>query len=172
MGRWKERAFGGAQVALNYLLANPDVTSVLVGATPASTPYRQNFSMKPCVFWTGIVSVAAGLALQSTSIAPLLMPSAPPGMLIHLFGAMAVFLGIMLILCSRDLDNRAALVAWEGVLRLCGFGIMAGFGLFAGGGMQLVLAGFYDLVIGVAYLALLPRALGITLGDLLLDRRK
>ena len=65
--------------------------------------------MTQFVFWTGAISILAGASMQFTSVLTLLMPSEQPGMIAHLFGAMAVFIGIMLILCSRDLKRRGAL---------------------------------------------------------------
>jgi len=38
------------------------------------------------------------------------MPTQSTGMLMHIFGSMAMFLGIMLMLCSRDLATRAHLL--------------------------------------------------------------
>lgn len=122
------------------------------------------------VLLTGLASLLAGLALQVPALAAVLMPGQPAGMLIHLFGAMAMFLGVMLALASRDLATRGSLVAWEGVLRLAGSAIMAGYGIWGMGGAALVAAGAFDLAVGLAYLVGLPRHLGIGLGDLLLDR--
>ena len=113
----------------------------------------------------------SGAGCQLPGFSAHLMPTERPGMLLHLFGLMALFLGIMLILCSRDLEHRGSLVAWEGMLRLGGFAIMGGYGVFGGGGVQLAIAGVFDLVIGAIYLLWLPRHLGVPLGDLLLDRR-
>lgn len=126
--------------------------------------------MKTFVLWTGWMSVAAGASLQFPSLAAHLMPSEPPGMLLHLFGLMAMYLGVLLVFCSRDLARRGTLVLWEGILRLGGFGVMAGYGLFGGGGAQLALGGLFDLIVGVIYLVALPRHLGSSFVDLLRDR--
>ena len=91
-------------------------------------------------------------------------------MFLHVFGLMAMFLGVMLILCSRDLPRRGSLVAWEGVLRIGGFGVMAGYGIFDGEGAQVAVAGLFDLVVGLAYLVGLPKHLGVSLATLLFDR--
>ena len=123
------------------------------------------------MFWTGALSVAAGAALQLPVLAAYLMPSAQPGMLLRVFGLMAIFLGGMLILCSRDLRRRGTLVVWEGVLRLAGGAVMASYGLLGDGAIQVTVAGLADLTIGAIYLASLPRYLGVSLMDLLLDRR-
>ena len=88
----------------------------------------------------------------------------------HIFGLMAVFLGVMLILCSRDLHSRGTLVAWEGVLRVGGFLAMAGYGLFGGAGILAAGSGVFDLIVGVIYLVGLPHYLSVSLADLLLDR--
>ncbi len=126
--------------------------------------------MRRFVFWTGMLSLSVGLGLQLQGLAAYLMPSAEPGMLLHLAGLMAMFMGIMLVVCSRDLQQRGALVLWEGVLRVSLFAVMAIYGLFGDGGPRVVMAGFGDLVIGVIYFIGLPRHLGVTFMDLLLDR--
>ena len=127
--------------------------------------------MKSVVFWTAMISVVSGLALQFPSLAAALMPTEPSGMLMHLFGCMAMFLGVMLIICSRDLTTRAPLVMWEGVLRVAGFGVMAGYGLWGGGGASLIGSGLFDLIVALIYFVGLPRHTGMSAIDLLLDRR-
>ena len=52
------------------------------------------------------------------------MPSAQPGILLHQSGLMAIFLGGVLILCSRDLKRRRALVIWEGLLGVTLIGLI------------------------------------------------
>jgi hypothetical protein len=127
--------------------------------------------MRQFVFWTGMSSLGVGLGLQVQELAAFLMPSAEPGMLLHVSGLMAVFMGILLILCSRDLKQRGSLVLWEGVLRVSLFAVMGSYGLFGDGGVRLAMAGFGDLIIGVVYFVGLPRHLGASFLDLLLDRR-
>lgn len=126
--------------------------------------------MRRFVFWTGMSSLAVGLGLQFQGLAVYLMPSAEPGMLLHLAGLMAVFAGIMLMLCSRDLKQRGTLVIWEGVLRVSLFAVMGAYGLFGDGGLRLAMAGFGDLIIGVIYFVWLPRHLRVSFMDLLLDK--
>ncbi len=125
--------------------------------------------MKTFVFWTGLFSVLAGVGLQFSVVASTLMPTEQPGMLLHLFGLIAVFLGIMLILSARDLAHRAPLVMWEGILRIGGFLVMTAFGIWGGGGTLMIGSGVFDLVVGVAYLVFLPRYLRTSAYDLLLD---
>jgi hypothetical protein len=127
--------------------------------------------MRRFVFWTGVISVAAGVGLQSPALAAALIPSAEPGWLIHVFGVMAVFIGVMLALCSRDLRARGSLVVWEGILRLSGFAIMGYYGLFGHAGVRVATAGLFDLIVGATYLVWLPRHLQASFVDLLLDRQ-
>lgn len=117
-----------------------------------------------------MISVVSGLSLQFSQIAQLLMPTEQAGMVMHLFGAMAVFLGVMLIYCSRNLHARGVLVAWEGVLRLFGCAIMVYFGVLGGAGVMAVASGLFDGAVGIAYLIWLPRHLQCQVGDLLFDR--
>jgi len=117
------------------------------------------------------MNVCLGAALQVPAISLSLMPNHPPGMLTHLLGLVAMFLGLVLVYCSRDLPHRATLVIWEGILRCGGFAVMSGYGYFGGEGMQATVSGFADLAIGAVYLVALPRFVGMPLVDLLLDRR-
>ena len=91
-------------------------------------------------------------------------------MLLHVFGLMAMFIGATLVLCSRDLTRRGTIVAWEGVLRLGGAAVMGGYGTFGGGGLPMLAAGTFDLVVGLIYLIGLPRHLSSPLLNVLLDR--
>lgn len=126
--------------------------------------------MRAFIFWTGILSVLSGAGFQFPTVSTYLMPGVPQGMLLHVFGLMAIFLGLMLVFCARDLKHRGVLVAWEGVLRLAGGAVMAGFGIFAGSGSVAAVGGLSDFAIGVIYLVWLPQHLGMSLAELLFDR--
>ena len=97
--------------------------------------------MRKFVFWTGMANAFAGVALQFPSVSMKFMPSHPTGMLMHLFGVMAFVIGLLVVLCSRDLKHRGTLVAWEGILRLVGFLAMTGYGVLCAGGLPVSLAG-------------------------------
>ena len=101
--------------------------------------------MKAFVFWTAMVSLLSAAGLQFPAISMLLMPTQQIGMLSHLFGLMAMFIGMTLMLCSRDLAQRGPIVAWEGMLRLGGFVVMAGYGIFGDGGLPMLSAAGFDL---------------------------
>ena len=81
------------------------------------------------------------------------------------------FLGIILMYSSRDLDNRATIVFWDGLSRVAAFLGVSWFGLFAGMGFLIVLAASADLVIAIVYFIGLPRILGRSFMSILLDRR-
>ena len=53
-----------------------------------------------------MISVVSGLALQAPIIATRLLPAEPPGMVVHIFGAMAVFIGVMLAFSARDAGKK------------------------------------------------------------------
>lgn len=127
--------------------------------------------MKAFIICTGLVSGLAGVGLQVPSLNAQLFPAPPPALVLRVFGLVAIFLGLMLILCSRDLRHRGVLVAWEGVLRLVGGAVIAGYGFIGAYGLLTGLAGLGDFAIGVVYLIFLPRHLGIPTLDLLLDHK-
>ncbi|MFN0069296.1 MAG: hypothetical protein ACKVYV_16870 [Limisphaerales bacterium] len=128
--------------------------------------------MKAFIIWTGLVSGISGVALQVPSLTAQLFPVSPPALVLRVFGLVAVFLGLMLILCSRDLKNRGVVVIWEGMLRLVGGLVIAGYGIFGDHGVLMCLAGLGDFAIGGVYLVFLPRHLGVSTLDLLLDRQR
>ena len=127
--------------------------------------------MRRFVFWTGMISVLAGIAFQFPDVSLTLMPGVRPGMTTNLFGMLVFFTGLMLVLSSRDLQHRGILVAWEGVHRLLVLVVMATYGILGDAGLQAVIGGMVDGLIGAAYLVALPRHLGVSLTALLLNRR-
>jgi hypothetical protein len=127
--------------------------------------------MKKFVFWTGIYNIVGGISF--------LGPKAPGFSLIKFpesnfwvwtLGAAIAYLGLALVLCSRDLAARASLVYWDGILRVVGFFLFAGFGFLGGLGVVLGMIGIVDLLVGVVYLIGLPKALNTSIANLLLDR--
>jgi hypothetical protein len=84
--------------------------------------------------------------------------------------ALIIFVGIVLILCSRNLSARAPIVYWEAILRIVGFLVLGGFGFFGGFGIILGILGIVDLVIGLIYFIGLPISLGTNAANLLFDK--
>jgi hypothetical protein len=75
----------------------------------------------------------------------------------------------MLIICSRNLQARASIVYWEGILRIGLFFLLAGYGFFGGLGMAMAFVGIIDLIIGLGYVFRLPSSMNVTVTDLLMD---
>jgi hypothetical protein len=128
--------------------------------------------MKKFVFLTGILNVILGIlfalpgVMQTAGIQP------PENPFWLMFPAIFLFfLGIILIYSSRDLENRATIVFWDGLSRVAAFLGVSWFGLFAGMGFFIVLAASADLVIAMVYFIGLPRILGRSFMSILLDRR-
>jgi uncharacterized membrane protein HdeD (DUF308 family) len=128
--------------------------------------------MRHFIHYTGLLSAAAGVTIQFSALRAFLMPALEPGMLLRLFGCIAVFLGITLILAARDLKNRAPLVAWEGILRLVGGSILVYDGITTNLGLHGTLAGAGDIAIGLTYLMALSRHQNTTLSKLLHDQHR
>ena len=76
--------------------------------------------MKAFVFWTAMVSLLSGAGLQFPAIAMLLMPTQQIGMLSHVFGLMAMFIGIAL--CSRPTRSHRRLGGHVAIGRFCRHG--------------------------------------------------
>ncbi len=122
------------------------------------------------VFLTGVLNIFLGLSLQSSWFYVQLLPEEPDGALIHAFGWAVLYLGILLILCSRDLAHRGSLVAWEGMLRIAIALTVFGYSVNGSIGTLGLLVGALDGAIGLVYLAGMPRHTGLSLGQLLRDR--
>jgi len=127
--------------------------------------------MQRFVFWTGVYNVVAGACFLFPGFVKLIGVSLPSSDFWLWFPAAAViYLGVLLILCSRNLPARAPLVYWEGILRIVAFFLFGGFGFFGGLGIMLGVIGTIDLVFGLIYLVGLPIALRTGATNLLLDR--
>ncbi len=127
--------------------------------------------MKKFVFWTGIYNILLGAGFLIPGFPALLGIQAPDSNFwLWLPAVFAIFLGLFLILCSRNLNARGILVYWEGILRVFVFLLLAYFGFLGGLGIMLGIIGVIDLLIGVGYLVGLPRALHTSPANLLLDK--
>ena len=127
--------------------------------------------MRKFVFWTGIYDVVMAVTLSCPWVVKLFGVKLPESLFWLWFAAaLVVYLGIVLVLASRNMSARASLIYWEGVLRIVGFFLLAGFGYFGGLGFIFVLIGIIDLVVGLVYLIGLPKVLKTSAMNLLLDR--
>jgi hypothetical protein len=127
--------------------------------------------MQKFVFWTGVYNIVLGLGFLLPPLVEFLQVPAPAsGFWVRLPATITIYLGIMLVVCSRKLRERASIVYWEGILRIVLFFLLAGYGFFGGIGFAMALVGIVDLVIGLGYVLGLPRFLEIRAGDLLMDR--
>ena len=127
--------------------------------------------MRKFVFWTGIYDIVMAGSLACPWVVRMLGVPLPESYFWLWFAAVLVmYLGVLLVISSRNLKARAPVIYWEGILRLVGFLLMAGFGLFGGLGPAVVLIGVVDLIIGLVYLIGLPKALNTPAMDILLDR--
>jgi hypothetical protein len=126
--------------------------------------------MKKFVFWTGVYNIFLGLGFFFPPLVGLLrVPVPESGVWVQLPATIVIYLGILLILCSRSLRSRASIVCWEGILRIVVFFLLAGYGFFGGLGISMALVGTVDLVIGLIYVIGLPKSLGVRGARLLMD---
>lgn len=72
--------------------------------------------------------------------------------MIHIVGALVVFLGIMLIVASFDVVNRTWFIFWEALMRIVVFLYLLIFVVCMNSITILLLFGAADLVIGLIYL--------------------
>lgn len=126
--------------------------------------------MKNFVVFAGALGLLAGFGSLFPAFAQQVMPSEQPGMLLTIFGLTAMFLGVILLISSHDLNRRGIFVIWVGIFKIIAFAIMAFYGIYGNGGMRLVTGGSLDLLIGIIFLIALPKHLGVSLTNLTLDR--
>jgi hypothetical protein len=129
--------------------------------------------MKQFVFWTGAYNILLAVSSLIPAVAELMGLTAP-GSRFYLWlpGILIIYLGIVLILASRNLYERASLVFWEGILRLAGFVVATRYGFFGEFGVSLGMIGVVDLLVGLVYIIGLPIALNRSMIALLLDRKE
>ena len=129
--------------------------------------------MQRFVFWTGVYDIVMGITLSCPWIVDSLGVKPPPSNFwLWLPAILVIYLGILLVLSSRNLAARASLVYWEGILRIGGFIVFGGFGFLGDLGIMVGVIGIIDLAIGLVYLIGLPKALKTTSSGLLLDTFK
>ena len=127
--------------------------------------------MKKFVFWTGIYDIVMAGTISCPWVAKMLGVPLPESYFWLWFAAaLVIYLGVVLVISSRNMKARAPVIYWEGILRLVGFVLMAGFGIFGGLGLAVTLLGVVDLIIGLVYLFGLPKALKTPAMNILLDR--
>ena len=128
--------------------------------------------MKKFVFLTGILNLILGILFTMPCIIKQAGIQPPENPFWLMFPAIFLFfLGIILMYSSRDLENRATIVFWDGLSRVVAFLGVSWFGLFAGMGIFIVLAASADLVIAIVYFIGLPRVLGRSFMSILWDQR-
>ena len=126
--------------------------------------------MEKFVFGTGVYNVLLGLGFLFPPLLDFLRVPAPESAVwVQLPATLVIYLGVLLILCSRKLRSRASIVWWEGILRFAAFLLLAGYGLFGGLGISMALVGTIDLVFGLIYEFGLPRSLGLKASQFFLD---
>lgn len=129
-------------------------------------------NMKKFVFFTGIYNVMMGVSFFIPGYMELLGFNLPEsGYWSFNLGFFVMFVGFLLIFCSRDLESRASIVYLNSFLRLTGFFLLAGYGFFGNLGIVAGLAGILDLIIGVVFFLGLPASQKKSHMDMLLDKR-
>ena len=127
--------------------------------------------MATFVYWTGIYNLLLAGAVFFPALLRMLGIRMPDSVLwTEIIAWIVAFLGVMLILCSRNLKARASIVYWGGWLRIAAAVELCWFGFLRSHGAMLGMLGLIDAAIGIVYLAGLTRMLGASHADLALDR--
>jgi len=127
--------------------------------------------MRKFIFWTGIYDIVMAGTISCPWVVKMLGVPLPESYFWLWFAAaLVIYLGVVLVISSRNIKTRAPVIYWEGILRLVGFVLMAGFGILGGLGIAVTVLGVVDLIIGLVYLIGLPNSMNTTPMNILLDR--
>lgn len=147
-------------------LARSAVQTVPLTSEKSKVPFK----MSRFVFWSGVYNAG----LSALLLFPTLYGAFGLNICSPVWGwLIAGFLGFtsaVLILASRDLRRRAALVYWEALLRYVAALLLVPAGLFGDLGLIAVPLGLGDLAIGLVYMIGLPKELALSHRALFLDR--
>ena len=80
------------------------------------------------------------------------------------------FTAAILVYCSSNIDKFAAIIYYEGLLRLAEAGVMIHAALIGGAGQIFLLAAAGDILIGLVYIIQLNRQTGASHSQLILGR--
>lgn len=128
--------------------------------------------MKKFVFLSGLLNVILAVLFTMPGLIRLAGVEPPDHPFWLMFPAVFLFfLGIILMVSSRDLERRSTIVFWDGMSRVAAFFGCLWFGLYAGMGVPVVLAALGDLAVALVYFIGLPRVLDRSFLSILLDRR-
>lgn len=128
------------------------------------------FKMRLFVFWSGVYNSVLACALIFPTAYRALGLNIPAPIWGWLLAGFLGYTSAILILASRDLRRRAALVYWESLLRYVAAVLLIPGGLFGDLGLIATLLGLIDLGIGMIYMIGLPKELGVAHRALLQDR--
>lgn len=126
--------------------------------------------MERLVLGSGIWNLALAMPLMHPALSGALGMRIPDAFLGRLLGVLVLYTAATLVLVSRDLEGRAGILAWEGVLRYAA-GVLL---ILEGGriaGPMGVWLGAADLAWGTAFFVGLSRR-GIPVLGALMDRAR
>jgi len=130
------------------------------------------FSMKNFVLWTGVYNAGLALVLVFPPVYRALGLNICSPIWAWLIAGFLAYTAATLILSSRQLSSRASIVYWESLLRYVAALVLIPAALFGDIGLIAAFLGLGDLAIGLVYMFGLPKELGLSHQDLLLDRQE
>jgi len=115
--------------------------------------------MQKFIFWTGVYDIIVGIGLSFPWFTTLLRIKLPnSNFWLWFAAAVVIYVGISLIFCSRNLQSRAPLVLWCGIIKILAFFLLVGFGFWGGLGLMAGVFGIIDLITALVYLIGFPKA--------------
>jgi len=130
---------------------------------------KKGHTLRTLVLLSGVWNLSLGVCIAVPRVAPRLGITTP-----HVFWTLMLVgvlwvTGVVLVLASRDLRHRASIVYWEGLSRVVAAIVLLTIGHdVLGPGAWLI--GVTDIAWAIVYAVGLPRAVGASHLQLLLDR--
>ena len=122
------------------------------------------------VFYTGIYNSVLAVFLLCPPVYQFLGLNIEQQVWGWVLAAFLAFTAGTLILCSHNIQARAAIVYHEALLRFAAAGLLIPFGIFGDIGLIAAIMGLIDGVIGYFYIQGLTKTLNVTQKQLFLDR--
>ncbi len=123
------------------------------------------------VFWSGIWNIGLGIILVTPAINQHLGLKIPNPFWPWIAAALLWYTSAVLILSSRNVNQYAAFIYWEAILRFAAVVILLAYGFTYVGILATILFLITDFAWGACYVVGLPRITNRTHAQLLLDRR-
>lgn len=119
------------------------------------------------VKYAGLYNLALAIGLLVPVIIRKMGLNVSDQVLADVIGVLLLYTAAVQYFASFDLRKYAWIIFWEGLLRWSASGLLIYFGTFGNIGLSAAGLGVIDLIIGIVYVVILPKSLGLQRSSLL-----